>query len=293
MLKNCLILSFFIICILNNPQNIISAELTVLYTANSNGKLRICGCPEDPYGGLAERVTLIKKLRESDIPFLLVDAGNMTDIFGDYDKKASQVISLMNMMKYDAATVGFNEIYRGLASAEKLKNKAEFPILASTITNKYEKYELFKTYIITHCNGNNVGIIGLCDENSFIKIGNPDFKDFIFLPSLDTLKKILKEISGKTDFIIVLSEMSPEKNISLLKKFSKIDLIIECYTNKQYNPPIKEGKSFIVSPGKYGRFVGKIVMEKAKNTPLTIKNHEFIPVKNILPDKEAYKIIME
>ena len=76
-------------------------ELTIVYTANSNGKLIECNCPGDPYGGLSERVTLIHKLRKKEKPFLLVDSGNMVSLFGDYDLKASCVIRMMNLMKYD------------------------------------------------------------------------------------------------------------------------------------------------------------------------------------------------
>ena len=46
-----------------------SEDLIIIYTANSNGKLKTCGCPDDPYGALSERVTLIKQLRNNNPPF--------------------------------------------------------------------------------------------------------------------------------------------------------------------------------------------------------------------------------
>ena len=67
-------------------------RLTVVYTGNIDGKLRGCSCPGDPFGGLVERATLIGDIRDrAGGPFLLLDAGNIAGLFGDYDLKVVDV----------------------------------------------------------------------------------------------------------------------------------------------------------------------------------------------------------
>ena len=134
-------------------------RLTIAYTANTSGKLTECGCPSDPYGGLAERVTLIKQLRAKEKSFLLLDAGNMVNLFGDYEERSACVARLMNLMGYDASCVGKQEMYNGTASAQKLIRTAKFPILSSTIAWKDDSKPIFQQYSIAKSGNITVGII--------------------------------------------------------------------------------------------------------------------------------------
>ena len=198
-------------------------------------------------------------------------------------------MKLMNMMDYDAAGAGFNEIYNGVESAEKLRDNAKFPVLAAGIRKKGGG-EVFKPYIIKKVCSINIAIIGVCDYKSLPQIGNPKFDGFEFTGAESELLKILTEIKGKTDFVILLSQMTPEENISLLKKYRLINVIVEDYTNKKYDKPVLENNGVIVSPGKYGRYVGMLKIQK-NGSKLKLISHEFIPVLDIAQDEEAKKII--
>lgn len=269
-------------------------ELTVVYTANTTGKLRICGCPEDPYGGLAERVTLIRRLRKIEQePFLLVDAGNMVNIFGDYEKEASRVIRVMNLMNYQAAGVGCYEIFHGIESALKIENEALFPFLSSTITAKDTSRKIFTPYVISKVGEISAGIISLFDSSSLYRIGDPKDIEFDFLSAHIILKKILQGMHSTSDYIIVISHLHHTTNKDLIQTFPEIDLIIEAYSDKKYEQPVVEPEGIIVSPGKKGRYVGIIVIDKSEKGTVTMKDHEFIPVLNFPPDRKALTIITE
>ncbi len=269
-------------------------ELTVVYTANSTGKLRICGCPNDPYGGLVERATLLRRLRSIEKePFLLVDAGNMVDIFGDFESESSQVIELMNLMGYDAAGVGCYEIFHGIDHALEMSNEASFPFLSATITRKDETGQVFTPYVVKEAGENRVGIMSLCDAASLYRIGDPQDTEYGFLPVTAVVDQVLRELSAKVDFVIVLSQLPHDTNRELVGRYSEIDLVVEAYSNKKYDPPITEPGGIIVSPGNKGQFVGCIVMEKDGKNTATVKDHEFLPVLNFPPDGEALASIAE
>lgn len=268
-------------------------ELTVVYTANTSGKLRSCNCPNDPYGGLAERVTLLKNLRPKEKPFLLVDGGNMVSLFGSYDLKASCVIRIMNLMEYDAAGAGWQEMFHGVNSALKMRDEAKFPLLSATIVKNSDGTNVFEPYIITKVGENSVGIISVCDSTNLIKNLPPKVNDYSFLSKSDILNHTLREISSKSDFIVVLSQLSPDENKKMLINFPIIDFIVESNHNKKYDPPVVTPDGVIVSPGRGGQFIGLITLEKSKTGKISIKRHEFLPVLHFPEDKKAHKICME
>ena len=266
-------------------------ELTIVYTANSNGKLRYCNCPGNPFGGLAERVTLIRDLRKKEQPFLLVDSGNMVSLFGDFDLKASCVVRMMNLMKYDAAAASRNEMYRGITRALAITRVAKFPMISASIADKTNQNLVFRPYVAREINGSTIAVIAVCDSTYFVQSDSHEF-DYTILPINDTLKGILSDISSECDFIIVLSQMSLNSNEALLQRFPEVDLIIEGYGNKKYDPPVTTPNGIIVSPGTYGEFVGLITVEKSSGN-ITIKRSELIPVLGIPEDKKAHKIAVE
>ena len=104
------------------------------------------------------------------------------------------------------------------------------------------------------------------------------------------MKQTLQKISSQTDFIIVLSQLSPDENTKLLHLFPDIDLIIQTYGNKITNPPAATPHGIIASPG---HLVGLITLERSDDGKLSMKRHEFFPVLDIPEDEKAHEIIME
>ena len=265
-------------------------QLTIVYTANSSGKLTECGCPSDPYGGLAERVALIKKLRAKEKSFLLLDAGNMVSLFGDYEERAACVARLMNLMGYDASCAGKQEMFNGAASALKMTRTAKFPILSSTIARKTDSKPVFRQYCMIKAGNSTVGIIAVCDSGCYIPDGNRAF-DYTILPLDATVKPLLEEIAPKADFIIALSQMNTEANEKLLKSYPQIDLVIEGYGNNKLERPLPSSHGFVVAPGDRGQFVGLATFEKPKNGRAVLKRSEMLPVLEIPADEKAMDIV--
>ncbi|HUT62372.1 MAG TPA: hypothetical protein VMZ04_00300 [Anaerolineae bacterium] len=266
-----------------------SGELTIIYTANSNGKLTACNCPNDPYGGLSERVTLIRDLRKKEQPFLLVDSGNMVSLFGDHELKAECVARIMNLMKYDAAGVGRSEMYHGITSARAMSRTAKFPMISTTIVYKNDLKPVFQPHITKKINGVSVTILALGDSTFFLQEIERDY-DYKILPVKNMYESIASAIATQSDFIVVLSQMALESNTSLLRHFPEIDLIVEGYGNKKYDPPITTPEGVIVSPGAGGEHVGLITLEKSDGN-ITVKRSELIPVLDIPEDNQAHSIV--
>jgi len=269
------------------------AELTVVYTANSFGKLRACNCPNDPYGGLAERVTMMKELRKKESPFLLVDSGGMMSLFGQYDLRARTVMRLMNLMGYNAAGTGCYEFARGVESAYSMGETAEFPLLSTTIAAEADSVPVFKSWVVKTVGSCTAGIISVCDSTCLIPIGSPRPKGYFFLPAEDTVRRALEEISPRCDFIIMLSSLSSTLNERMADMFPSLDLIVESNGSHIIDPPEAVPHGIIVSPGDRGKFVGLITLVKNGDGTVSLKRHELFPVLQYSEDRKAHTIVME
>ena len=284
------LLAVIIYCLF--PNKSFAADLTIVYTANSWGKLQVCGCPGDPYGGLGERVTLIKELRKKgNKSFILLDAGNMVSLFGDFKGKGAAVVNLMSLMKYDAAAVGPNELFFGLEGARSIESNAGFPFVGTLISERKSLKTAFNPYVLLKSNGNNALVISICDSSTALLVTGPQRKnDYSFLNAEETISEILRETSGKRDYVIVLSQLTTDGNKSLIEKFPEINIIIEAYGNKRRETPLEAGNSLIFCGGSNGQFTGMATVSKSGGKTV-LKSNVLMPVLDIKQDSAAEKII--
>ncbi len=265
-------------------------KLTIAYTAGTSGKLAACGCPGDPYGGLAERATLVSRLRAKEGPILLVDAGNMVSLFGDFQERAACVMRLMNLMSYDAAGVGRQEMFRNTREALAFAKAAKFPLLSATMTAKNSPNLLFEPYTIRTVGTVRVGIIAVCDTNAYIPDINRVF-DYSILPLKQALDPIIAKMKGAVDFIVVLSQMDEKADARLLAEYPAIDLVIEGSGNKALEKPASSGRGYVAAPGSRGQYVGLLTLERDGASPVKLTRSELVEVLDIPADRKADDII--
>jgi 2',3'-cyclic-nucleotide 2'-phosphodiesterase (5'-nucleotidase family) len=111
------------------------------------------------------------------------------------------------------------------------------------------------------------------------------------VPIEKTLPPLLRELEGKTDFIIVLSQMEGAKSEELLRRFPAVDLVIQGFGNRELEQPKRISRGFFVAPGDRGQFVGVIRLEKTPGGALELRKSELVPVLEIEEDGKAMDII--
>ncbi len=114
-------------------------------------------------GGMAERATLIDKLRSQHGNILLLDAGDIfqgTPYFNHFGGHLE--LELMSKMGYDAATMGNHDFDNGMNGFVDAQKKANFPFLCSNydfsntlLNGKTKPHHVFKR------NGLRIGVFGL------------------------------------------------------------------------------------------------------------------------------------
>lgn len=171
---------------------------------------------------LPQYATVIKQMRTEAKNLLVLEGG---DIFlrGEFDGLAGvPEMKMLNEIGYDAWVIGNNDFRvppekhspQNIGTPENLIALAKAKTLCANVVDK-DSGKLLKgvdPYMIKNINGVRVGVIGLTSVKPQNRNYEPNKK---FLDAVETLKKCLAELKGKTDVNIVLSHCGLAVDLNL------------------------------------------------------------------------------
>ena len=83
-------------------------------------------------GGFARRVAMLERERKADKDLLLFDSGDFSQGSSFYTLfKGDVEVGLMNMMRYDAGTLGNHEFDFGLKNLARVVSKLNYPVVCA------------------------------------------------------------------------------------------------------------------------------------------------------------------
>jgi len=268
-------------------------RLTILHTNDTHSHIDPFAADHGKYpnqGGVAKRKTLIDKIRNESKNVLLLDAGDIfqgTPYFNYFGGELE--IKLMNMMRYDATTIGNHEFDNGVSGLASQIVNAQFDVLNANYDFKNTLMDgLTKPYKVFVKDGIRIGVFGLGIKLAGL-VNKREYGETIFIDPIETaqdMTRILKE-REKCDLIICLSHLgykydASSKNVSdlvLASKTKNIDLIIGGHTHTFLDKPTiatnSEGKQVLINQvGCFGLVLGQIdfFFDKSNNPTFTSKN---------------------
>ncbi len=269
-----LLLSVFLFC---GARSFAQKKIVILHTNDTHS--RIEPIPETDkatpnLGGVVRRAAFFEEVRKTNKHLLLFDAGDFlqgTPYFNFF--KGDIEVEAMNLMQYDAATLGNHEFDYGLEVLEKVARKAKFPI----VTSNYDFTEtglanLFKPYVIFKKDGVKIGVIGINVRPKGL-IASANYRGMKYLPPMQTANMLAYKLknSYKCDIVICLSHLGYEPDMKMAAETRNIDIIIGGHSHTDMKTPDfqknLDGKEVMIfqTAGR-GAFVGRIdvELEKAK-----------------------------
>jgi 2',3'-cyclic-nucleotide 2'-phosphodiesterase/3'-nucleotidase len=200
-----------------------TVKITLLETSDVHGVIYpydyFKGAPAN--GGLAQLSTIIKGVRADNPNTILLDNGDnqqgtpLTYYFNKVDTTTpNPMMVAMNLMGYEAMTVGNHEFNYGLGVLDKVRAQANFPWLSANIY-KADGTNYFTPYIVKTVAGVKVGILGLTTKNIPNwevpeHLGGLVFKDTV--EEAQKWVKVLKD-TEKVDLVVLLAHEGFEKDI--------------------------------------------------------------------------------
>ena len=223
-------------------------QLTILHTNDMHSHIHPFESGRNKgVGGMAQRATIIKQIRDEGNQVLLLDAGDIfqgTPYFNIYGGELE--FKLMSEMGYDASTIGNHDFDNGLDGLVNQLPHAKFPFIVSNYdfsnTNMHDKYLKYKVF---NKGGVKVGVFGIGIELDGLVpknlYGNTLYQNPI--EKANYYSNYLK-VSLGCDLVICLSHLGfkyKTKKMSdkvLACQTNNIDLIIGGHTHTFLNKPV-------------------------------------------------------
>ena len=223
-------------------------QLTILHTNDMHSHIHPFESGRNKgVGGMAQRSTIIKKIRDEGNQVLLLDAGDIfqgTPYFNTYGGELE--LKLMSEMGYDASTIGNHDFDNGLDGLVNQLPHAKFPFIVSNYdfsnTNMHDKYLKYKVFnkggIKVGVFGIGIELDGLVPKNLY---GNTLYQNPI--EKANYYSNYLKASLG-CDLVICLSHLGFKYNTKKISdkvlacQTNNIDLIIGGHTHTFLNEPV-------------------------------------------------------
>jgi hypothetical protein len=234
-----------------------SGQILIVYTGNTLGELKPCGCArEEDQGGFERRMSYLKGVRATSKHVLLVDTGdNFKEPTRQGKVKAKYLVKAMMEMEYDAVMLGDHDFVYGNSF---LKEQAGVPWILSNI--EMDSLPLPGVRIKTLENGLKIAIIAVADPD--LLYGSRHAQDRV-TQAQEAVQKRLRQWNAETapDLMVLLTHMEREKALRFLE-MEGVDVVINGHIEKDTDlidmeSLQKNGKIF-VQPGPRGQKMGEL-----------------------------------
>lgn len=224
-------------------------------------------------GGFLRRVAMIKEERAKNPDLLLIDSGDFSQGSPFYTMfKGDVEVGLMNLMGYDAVTIGNHEFDFGLENMARIFKMAKFPVVCANYDFTGTCVEgLVKPYVIIKRNGLKIGLFGLSPQLEGL-VDLSKCKGVTYLDPVEVGNRVAAELKHdkKCDVVICVShlgwlrpdEMGDQK---LLASSTDIDLVLGGHSHSYFKDlryvNNANGKTVPVDQnGKNAMYVGKLTL---------------------------------
>lgn len=242
-------------------------RLTILHTNDTHSHLEPFATDQFAgLGGVANRAALINQIRAEAQHVLLLDAGDFfqgTDYFDIY--KGTPEIEALNLMKYDAITIGDHEFDAGIDNlAERLSDvrcpvlNANYGFAGTSMEGKTQPYTTIRKGEMK------IGIMGIGIELNGL-IADSVATNIKYADPIKTANETAQKLKQKEncDFIICLSHLGFENYFSkkvndknLAQETTNIDVIIGGHSHTFLDKPFivrnKKKKNVLITQAGWG-----------------------------------------
>ena len=264
------------------PTLSVSAQkhLTILHTNDTHScviplSVHLADTLQAGRGGFLRRIAMLKEERRKDPGLLLFDSGDFCQGSPYYTLFKGDVESgLMNMMHYDAGTIGNHEFDFGLENMARVFKRLNFPIVCANYRfHEYGLDKIVKPYVILKRNGLKIGVFGLSPRLDGL-VDHKNYRSTEYLDPVKTAQEMADLLKTKhCDLVVCISHLGWEEkgmgDQEVISRTRGIDLVLGGHSHTYFRQlryvdnldgkPVADDQN-----GKSGIYIGKmkITLEK-------------------------------
>ncbi len=203
--------------------------------------------------------------------------------------KGKALVEAMNMMHYDAMGLGSGDFIVGLDLLKERMKAAQFPMLSANAVLSDTGELIAQPYAIKDLGqGYRVALVGLTDPYVQALTEASPGPVIRALDPIETLKKVMAEVSGKADAVIVLSHLGSQDDRALAQAIPGIAAIVGGKSG-EIMPPTQVGPSHTVlaQAASQGRYLGELWLTLNESGQVTAVRGEEKSLEGEIPDDPA------
>lgn len=255
-------------------------RLTILHTNDTHSQIRPLSVNLDDTmkagrAGFIRRIAMIQDERKKDPELLLFDSGDFSQGSPYYTMFRGDVeAGLMNMMHYDAGTIGNHEFDFGLDNMARVFKSLNFPIVCANYDfTGTPLQDIVKPYVIIKRKGVKIGVFGLSPQLDGL-VDKKNYEPIKYLNPVSKAQEMADALKKKKcNLIICISHLGWEEQSmgdqEVISHTRGIDLVLgghshTYFTTLRYVNNL-DGKPIPVDQnGKHAIFVGKIEVDMTR-----------------------------
>lgn len=238
-----------------------SVTLTILHTNDMHAAFLpheatwVRETPKPMVGGFVELEFKVDSIRKAKKNVLLFDAGDvMTGTpISDYvyrDAEGGALFEMMNMIGYDAWTIGNHDLDISQENLVKLTKITRFPTLCANIVNAKNQFPLNdRDYVIFEKFGLRIGVFGLMSQELYGLVNPNNLVGLRVLSPVETAQNIIDRIDPETDLIIAITHQGVDEDSALAANVNGLDVIVGGHSHTRLTRPKVVNNVIIVQAG--------------------------------------------
>ena len=256
--------------------------------------------PKPMTGGMQELSWMIDSVRKSTRVGLLLDGGDVMtgNPISDYEYNGAfggALFQMMNLIGYDAWTIGNHDLDISQDNLKKLTSLAKFSTVTANLTDSLHQF-IFgnKQYFIVEREGIRIGIIGHITSDLFHVTNTNNLKGVRVQKPWEITQKLIDEIDPKTDLIIAVTHEGLDDDSTLAQSVHGLDVIIGGHDHRRLTSPKIIHSVIICEAGAYCENLGELILT-VENDSVTHFEGKLLPlwVHHTYPSGELASLVEE
>jgi 5'-nucleotidase/UDP-sugar diphosphatase len=233
---------------------------------------------------------MIESIRKDKRSVLLLDSGA---VFAYQSDNAKLHLKAMELMGYDALNLGIPELLLGKEFLERTSSQVTFPYIASNLLYGGSRLPWTREYVIKEVGGMKVAILGILDPDDLKSPPPDDVKGFTVISPKAALDRLLPEVRGKADLVILLSQLGEARTLALVEAARGIGIDVAIFSERNYLVKPPEKNAILLQTWSRGTGVGLVTITLGDKRILSVSERRDVPLDPSVPDNERILWLVE
>ncbi|MCE9636687.1 MAG: bifunctional metallophosphatase/5'-nucleotidase [Planctomycetes bacterium] len=191
---------------------------------------------------------------------LLLDGGDcITGTAVSTVFQGTPIFEVMNLMGYDAGTIGNHEFDHGWKKVHEFVDVAKHPVLCANAKDPDGKPFGDAPWKLLELGGVKIGVIGMITENVPTLTTAKASAGCTFEPYIDAARRLVPEVRKQADIVVLLTHCGVEADAAVAGSVTGIDLIVGGHSHTKLDRAlVSPNGTRTVQAWEYGKAVGII-----------------------------------